>query len=68
MKWLFALCSMLLLPLCPRASAWSAPGHMIATAIAYDQLTEAERLKFDAILRGHTKYATWKKKIGRAHV
>ena len=61
MKWFLAACSILLLPLCPRASAWSAPGHMIVTAIAYDQLPEAERLKFDAILRGHTKYATWKK-------
>jgi hypothetical protein len=61
MKWLLALCSILLLPLCPHASAWSAPGHMIVTSIAYDQLPEAERLKFDAILRGHTKYATWKK-------
>ena len=61
MKWLLAACSILLLPLCPRASAWSAPGHMIVTALAYDQLTSAERVKFDAILRGHTKYATWKK-------
>ncbi len=61
MKWILAVCSLLLLPLCPRASAWSAPGHMIVTAIAYDQLTPAEREKFDAILRGHAKYATWKK-------
>ena len=61
MKWFLAACSILLLPLCPRASAWSAPGHMIVTALAYDQLTPAERVKFDAILRGHTKYATWKK-------
>ena len=68
MKWLLAVCSLLLLPLCPRASAWSAPGHMIVTAIAYDQLTEAERLKFDAILRGHTKYATWKKTYPEAGI
>ena len=61
MKWLLAVCSLLLLPLCPRASAWSAPGHMIVTALAYDQLTPAEREKFDAILRGHVKYAAWKK-------
>lgn len=61
MKKLLLACSLFLLPLCHRVSAWSAPGHMIATAIAYDQLPEAERLKFDAILRGHTKYATWKK-------
>ena len=61
MKWFLAVCSILLLPLCPRASAWSAPGHLIVTSLAYDQLTETERLKFDAILRGHTKYATWKK-------
>ena len=61
MKWLLAACSILLLPLCPRASAWSAPGHMIVTSLAYDQLTPAERMKFDAILRGHAKYATWKK-------
>ena len=34
---------------------------MIVTALAYDQLTPAEREKFDAILRGHVKYAAWKK-------
>ena len=34
---------------------------MIVTALAYDQLTPAEREKFDAILRGHAKYAVWKK-------
>ena len=34
---------------------------MIVTALAYDQLTSAEHLKFDAILRGHANYATWKK-------
>jgi hypothetical protein len=34
---------------------------MIVTAIAYDQLTPAEREKLDAILRSHVKYAAWKK-------
>ena len=61
MKIFLAAFSFLLLPLCPRVSAWSAPGHMIITSLAYDQLTVAERTKFDAILRNHTKYATWKK-------
>jgi hypothetical protein len=61
MKKLLAACSILLLPLCPRASAWSAPGHMIVTAIAYDQLTPPERAKFDTILRSHIKYPAWKK-------
>ncbi|MEO6785940.1 MAG: S1/P1 nuclease [Chthoniobacteraceae bacterium] len=61
MKWFLAACSILLLPLCPRASAWSAPGHMIVAALAYDQLAPAERAKFDAILRDHAKYATWEK-------
>ena len=60
MKWFLTVCSLLLLPLCPRASAWSAPGHMIVTSLAYDQLTVAERTKLDGILRNHTKYATWK--------
>ena len=61
MRLFLALFAVLLLPLCPRASAWSAPGHMIVTSISYDQLTPAEREKFDAILRAHAKYATWKK-------
>ena len=61
MKKLLAVCSLLLLPLCPRASAWSAPGHMIATSLAYDQLTEAERAKFDDILKSHANFAAWKK-------
>jgi hypothetical protein len=59
MKYLLAAC-IFLLPLCPRVSAWSAPGHMIVTALAYDQLTPVERAKFDGILRNHTKYRTWK--------
>jgi hypothetical protein len=57
----FLLAILLLCPLCPRASAWSAPGHMIVASLAYDQLTVAERTKFDGILRNHIKYATWKK-------
>lgn len=61
MKKLLLACCLFLLPLCPRVSAWSAPGHMIVASLAYDQLTEAERMKFDAILRAHTKYVTWKK-------
>ena len=61
MKRFLVACSLLLFPLCPRVAAWSAPGHMIVTSLAYDQLTAAERMKFDAILRGHAKYATWKK-------
>ena len=66
MKSFLIALAVLLLPLCPRASAWSAPGHMIAASLAYDQLTEAERMKFDAILRAHTKYATWKKQYPEA--
>ena len=59
MKWLLVSCAFLLLPLAQRCGAWSAPGHMIITASAYDQLTEAERTKFDTILQGHPKYQTW---------
>ena len=59
MKWFLASCVFFLVPFCPRAGAWSAPGHMIVTASAYDQLTDAERTKFDTILQGHTKYQTW---------
>ncbi len=61
MKNLLAVCSLLLLALCPRASAWSAPGHMISASLAYDQLNETERAKLDTILLDHTKYETWKK-------
>ena len=43
MKRLLLACSIFLLPLSTRSLAWSAPGHMIAAALAYDQLTEAER-------------------------
>ena len=57
-KWFSALW-ILLLPLSPRAFAWSAPGHMIVAAIAYDQLTDAERTKLDSILQGHPKYKIW---------
>ncbi len=61
MKRLLLACAIFLLPLGMRVLAWSAPGHMIAAALAYDQLTEAERMKFDGILKSHTKFATWEK-------
>ena len=68
MKKLLAACAAALVILTSDVSAWSSPGHMIVTAIAYDQLAEAERLKMDAILRGHTKYATWKKTFPEAGI
>ena len=36
--------------------AWNDLGHWIITRIAYDQLTDAERLKIHAILRQHPHY------------
>ena len=41
---------------------------MIITASAYDQLTEAERTKFDTILQGHTKYQTWSEAYPAAEI
>lgn len=43
-----------------RALAWSPPGHMIVTAVAYDQLSPAERAKLDGILLEHPKYNAWR--------
>ena len=57
----FLIALLVLLPLCPRASAWSAPGHMIITALAYDLLMPAEREKLDSILREHVRYDAWQK-------
>ena len=55
----FLIALLVLLPLCPRASAWSAPGHMIITALAYDLLMPAEREKLDSILREHVRSDAW---------
>jgi len=66
MKRLLLACAIFLAPLCPRILAWSGPGHMIAAALAYDQLTEAERAKFDGILKSHAKFATWQKEYPEA--
>lgn len=59
-KWLLPACAVFLILACPRALAWSAPGHMIVTALAYDQLSREERDKLDLILSEHVKYPSWK--------
>ena len=41
------------------ACAWSGPGHMTAAAIAYRDLSPAERQKFDAILASHPRFQSW---------
>ncbi len=66
MRKILLACSLVLFSLCPRIFAWSAPGHMIAASLAYDQLTEAERAKFDGILKSHAKFATWQKQYPEA--
>lgn len=39
--------------------AWSGPGHMIVAAIAYRDLSPAERKQVDALLRGHPWSDGW---------
>ena len=41
------------------ACAWSGPGHMIVAAIAYRDLSPAERQKVEAILQAHPRFAAW---------
>jgi hypothetical protein len=41
------------------ALAWSGPGHIIAAAWAYRELTPAQQQKLDAILQQHPKFAQW---------
>lgn len=40
--------------------AWSAPGHMVIAAIAYNDLTISERTKINDILKSHPDYLQWK--------
>jgi len=42
-----------------QAWAWNATGHRIASAIAYDLLTEKARQGVDALLAAHPEYAAW---------
>ncbi|HLH44487.1 MAG TPA: S1/P1 nuclease [Bryobacteraceae bacterium] len=42
-----------------QASAWNATGHRIASAIAYDRLSEKARYRVDALLAAHPDYASW---------
>ena len=41
------------------ACAWSGPGHMTVAAIAYRDLSPAERQKLDAILGSHPQFQSW---------
>ena len=41
------------------AWAWSGQGHMTVAAIAYRDLSPAERQKFDAILASHPRFQSW---------
>ena len=42
------------------ACAWSGPGHMIVAAIAYRDLSPAERQKLDTILESHPQFQSWR--------
>ena len=41
------------------ASAWNGPGHMTVAAIAYRDLSPAERDKLDVILKSHPRFQSW---------
>jgi hypothetical protein len=41
------------------ASAWNGPGHMTVAAIAYRDLSPAERQKVDLILESHPRFHSW---------
>jgi len=59
MKWIPIFMAAWLLLIRPAVYGWSQPGHMIIAAMAYDELSEGDRTKLDAILRNHVKYETW---------
>jgi hypothetical protein len=42
------------------ACAWSGPGHMTVAAIAYRDLSPAERQKLDTILESHPQFESWR--------
>jgi hypothetical protein len=48
-----------ILLLANQAWAWNATGHRIASAIAYDLLTDKARRRVDALLAAHPDYAAW---------
>lgn len=41
------------------AGAWQGPGHMTVAAIAYRDLSPAERDKLDVILKSHPRFQSW---------
>jgi hypothetical protein len=41
------------------ASAWNSTGHMIIASLAYDQLPEAAREKWIAVLKGNPDFGKW---------
>jgi S1/P1 Nuclease len=41
------------------ACAWHGPGHMTVAAIAYRDLSPAEREKLDLILKSHSRFQSW---------
>ncbi|HXI52617.1 MAG TPA: S1/P1 nuclease [Candidatus Saccharimonadales bacterium] len=45
--------------LSPRVLAWGPSGHMLVAAIAYQQLTDADRAAVEKMLEGHTNYLGW---------
>jgi hypothetical protein len=41
------------------ACAWNGPGHMTVAAIAYRDLSPAEREKLDLVLKSHPRFQSW---------
>jgi hypothetical protein len=41
------------------ACAWNCPGHMTVAAIAYRDLSPAEREKLDLVLKSHPRFQSW---------
>ena len=52
-------CALAVLLLTNQAWAWNAAGHRIASAIAYDLLTDKARKRVDSLLAAHPDYAAW---------
>ena len=59
MKWLLPVLALILGLHTPAAYGWSAPGHLISAALAYDELSPEERARVDEVLKSHPKYAIW---------
>lgn len=49
------------LSITPSALAWNESGHLQIAALAYGELSTAERKAVDQLLAHHEKYAIWKR-------